>query len=223
MEKINAKLADEIFDERAFEDAVTSLLDDISNVSSKAISTLKDNFKDEITGDIKSLTTFANEDLFAKFIEDAKKSYIHAVKFVPESEKNRIEAMYNSIFDNCINAVKDLQRLFGMGYHLKFDGDKLSADKEEISSKIRPNFLIDLSPEQRQYYTLVANVVNALNTMHDFEKKHGYIEFSYDGVNSLNKFGYFRKVAPMPFYKNFDVENFINALKLGTMGIITDD
>jgi hypothetical protein len=181
MEKINAKLADEIFDEIAFRDAVTSLLDDISNVSSKAISTLKDNFKDEITGDIKSLTTFANEDLFAKFIEDAKKSYIHAVKFVPESEKNRIEAMYNSIFDNCINAVKDLQRLFGMGYHLKFDGDKLSADKEEISAKIRPNFLIDLSPEQRQYYTLVANVVNALNTMHDFEKKHGYIEFSYNG------------------------------------------
>jgi hypothetical protein len=140
MEKISAKLADEIFDERAFEDAVSSLLNDISNVSSKAISTLKDNFKDEITGDIKSLTTFANEDLFAKFIDDAKKSYIHAVKFVPESEKNRIEAMYNSIFDNCINAVKDLQRLFGMGYHLKFDGEKLSADKEEISSKIRPNF-----------------------------------------------------------------------------------
>jgi hypothetical protein len=223
MEKINAKLADEIFDERAFEDAVTSLLDDISNVSSKAISTLKDNFKDEITGDIKSLTTFANEDLFAKFIEDAKKSYIHAVKFVPDTEKQRIEAMYNSIFDNCINAVKDLQRLFGMGYHLKFDGDKLSADKEEISSKIRPNFLIDLSPEQREYFTLTADVVNALNVMHDFEKKHGYIEFSFDGVNSLNKFGYFRKVAPMPFYKNFDVENFINALKLGTMGIITDD
>jgi hypothetical protein len=89
MEKINAKLADEIFDERAFEDAVSSLLDDISNVSSKAISTLKDNFKDEITGDIKSLTTFANEDLFAKFIEDAKKSYIHAVKFVPETEKKQ--------------------------------------------------------------------------------------------------------------------------------------
>jgi hypothetical protein len=187
MEKINAKLADEIFDEIAFRDAVTSLLDDISNVSSKAISTLKDNFKDEITGDIKSLTTFANEDLFAKFIDDAKKSYIHAVKFVPESEKNRIEAMYNSIFDNCINAVKDLQRLFGMGYHLKFDGDKLSADKEEISSKIRPNFLIDLSPEQRQYYTLVANVVNALNTMHDFEKKHGYIEFSYNGRNAISR------------------------------------
>jgi hypothetical protein len=223
MEKINAKLADEIFDEIAFRDAVTSLLDDISNVSSKAISTLKDNFKDEITGDIKSLTTFANEDLFAKFIDDAKKSYIHAVKFVPESEKNRIEAMYNSIFDNCINAVKDLQRLFGMGYHLKFDGDKLSADKEEISSKIRPNFLIDLSPEQRQYYTLVANVVNALNTMHDFEKKHGYIEFSYNGRNALSKFGYFRKIAPMSFYQKFDVESFVNALKVGDMGIITDD
>jgi hypothetical protein len=223
MEKISNKLENEIFDERAFEDAVTSLLDDISNVSSKAISTLKDNFKDEITGDIKSLTTFANEDLFAKFIEDAKKSYIHAVKFVPESEKNRIEAMYNSIFDNCINAVKDLQRLFGMGYHLKFDGEKLSADKEEISSKIRPNFKVNFSDDERKYFGLVADVANSLSEMHDFEKKHGYIEFSYDGVNSLNKFGYFRKVAPMPFYKNFDVENFINALKLGTMGIITDD
>jgi hypothetical protein len=68
MEKINAKLEAEVFDERAFEDAVTSLLDDISNVSSKAISTLKDNFKDEITGDIKSLTTFANEDLVCQIL-----------------------------------------------------------------------------------------------------------------------------------------------------------
>jgi hypothetical protein len=223
MEKINAKLADEIFDERAFEDAVTSLLDDISNVSSKAISTLKDNFKDEITGDIKSLTTFANEAKFKSFIEDARSSYLGAIRFIPDTEKQRINGMYDNLFESCIGAVRDLQRLFGMGYHLRFDGDKLSADKEEISAKIRPNFLIDLSPEQREYFTLTANAVNALNVMHDFEKKHGYIEFSFDGVNSLNKFGYFRKVAPMPFYKNFDVENFINALKLGTMGIITDD
>jgi hypothetical protein len=223
MEKISNKLENEIFDERAFEDAVSSLLNDVSNVSSKAISTLKDNFKDEITGDIKSLTTFANEDLFAKFIDDAKKSYIHAVKFVPESEKNRIEAMYNSIFDNCINAVKDLQRLFGMGYHLKFDGDKLSADKEEISSKIRPNFLIDLSPEQRQYFTLMANAVNALNEMLAFEKEHGYVQFSFNGINSLSKYGYFRKVLPMSFYQKFDEQHFIDALKNGTLGVEKDD
>jgi hypothetical protein len=223
MEKISNKLENEIFDERAFEDAVSSLLNDVSNVSSKAISTLKDNFKDEITGDIKSLTTFANEDLFAKFIDDAKKSYIHAVKFVPESEKNRIEAMYNSIFDNCINAVKDLQRLFGMGYHLKFDGDKLSADKEEISSKIRPNFLIDLSPEQRQYFTLMANAVNALNEMHAFEKEHGYMQFSFNGINQLSKYGYFRKVNPMSFYQKFDEQHFIDALKNGTLGVEKDD
>jgi hypothetical protein len=161
MEKISNKLEAEIFDERAFEDAVTSLLDDISNVSSKAISTLKDNFKDEITGDIKSLTTFANEAKFKSFIEDARSSYLGAIRFIPDTEKQRINGMYDNLFESCIGAVRDLQRLFGMGYHLKFDGDKLSADKEEISSKIRPNFLIDLSPEQRQYYTLRANVVNA--------------------------------------------------------------
>lgn len=223
MEKINAKLADEIFDERAFEDAVSSLLNDVSNVSSKAISTLKDNFKDEITGDIKSLTTFANEDLFAKFIDDAKKSYIHAVKFVPESEKNRIEAMYNSIFDNCINAVKDLQRLFGMGYHLKFDGEKLSADKEEISSKIRPNFKVNFSDDERKYFGLVADVANSLSEMHDFEKKHGYIEFSYNGRNALSRFGYFRRIAPMSFYEKFDLESFVNALKVGDIGKDRDD
>jgi hypothetical protein len=223
MEKISNKLENEIFDERAFEDAVSSLLNDVSNVSSKAISTLKDNFKDEITGDIKSLTTFANEDLFAKFIDDAKKSYIHAVKFVPESEKNRIEAMYNSIFDNCINAVKDLQRLFGMGYHLKFDGEKLSADKEEISSKIRPNFKVNFSDDERKYFGLVADVANSLSEMHDFEIKHGYMKFSYDGINQLSKYGYFRKVNPMPFYQKFDEQHFIDALKNGTLGVEKDD
>jgi hypothetical protein len=75
--------------------------------------------------------------------------------------------------------VKDLQRLFSLPYRLDYDGKKLVANRDEVSEAIQVNFKVELSEDERKYYGLVANVVNALNEMQDFEKEHGYVQFSY--------------------------------------------
>lgn len=223
MKKINTELEKIIYDEQRFNDAVTTICNDVESQSSKAIETLRKHFGDEITNDIDSLHTFSDEARFREFIKSARASYINAVKFLPTEEKNRIYAMYDDLYDSCIDSVKCLQRLFKLPYSLHYDGTSLSIDEKEVAKKIRPNFVVNISDEQREYFRLMANTVNSLNAMHDFEERHNYVRFSFNGINNLSRLGYFRKVAPMVFYQSFDETHFIDALKNGTIGVEKDN
>lgn len=223
MKTINNELPKVIYDEARFNEAVTTICNDVESQSNKAIKSLKAHFKGEIDNNIESLNTFANEALFQSFLKDAKQSYIGAIRFLPDSEKERIDTLYNNLYDTCIDSVRTLQRLFALPYHLSYDGTSLTADKDEISKKIKPNFVVNLTDEQREYFRLMANTVNALNTMNDFEERHNYVRFSFSGINSLSRLGYFRKVSPMVFYQSFNETHFIDALKNGTIGKERDD
>jgi hypothetical protein len=223
MKTIKTELEKVIYDERRFNEAVKTICVDIENQSTAAIKTLRTNFASEITPEIDSLHTFSDEALFKAFIHSALESYIGAVRFMPDSEKNRINTLYDNLYSTCIDSVKSLQSLFALPYHLTYNGTSLLADKEEVSKKIRPNFIVELSAEERAYYSLTAEVVNALNAMHEFEEKHGYIQFSFNGINSLSRYGYLRKVNAMSFYQTFTPTIFVESIKTGTLGPEKDD
>jgi|SRR5574344_85990 hypothetical protein len=218
MGKIKNELEKVIYDEVAFNDSVSALCQDIKSQSAKAIENLKKNFGTEITNDVSSLKNFSDEALFKTFVDDARNSYLSAVKFMPDGEKSRINTMYDTLYNTCIDSVKCLQKLFALGYELTYDGLCLTVNADEVSEKIRPNFVINFTDDERQYFTLMANAVNALNEMLAFEKEHGYVQFSFNGINSLSKYGYFRKVNAMSFYQTFSVEHFVDSIKNGTMG-----
>jgi hypothetical protein len=158
--KISNELSENIIDEQRFNEALNTLMNDIENVSSRAISIIRDNFRSEINDSIESLAVFADEAKFKSFIEDARNSYLSAVKFMPDGEKSRINTMYDNLYDTCIGAVKDLQRLFSLPYRLDYDGKKLVANRDEVSEAIRDNFKVELSEDERKYFSLTANVVN---------------------------------------------------------------
>jgi hypothetical protein len=46
--KISNKLSETIIDQVRFDEALNTLMNDIENVSSRAISIIRDNFKDEV-------------------------------------------------------------------------------------------------------------------------------------------------------------------------------
>jgi hypothetical protein len=221
--KISNKLSETIIDQVRFDEALNTLMNDIENVSSRAISILRDNFQSEINDSIESLTTFSDTDKFKAFIEDARQSYLNAVHFMPEDERQRVNRIYDNLYDTCIGAVRDLQRLFKLPYKLEYDGKQLTANRDEVSEAIQVNFKVELSEDERTYFSLTADVVNSLDAMHDFEVKHGFVKFSYSGINSLSRLGYFRKVLPMSFYQKFDIQHYVDALKNGTMGVERDD
>jgi hypothetical protein len=137
-------------------------MNDIENVSSRAISIIREHFKDEVNDTVESLTTFSNTDKFKAFIEDARQSYLNAVHFMPECERQRVNRVYDNLYDTCIGAVKDLQRLFSLPYRLDYDGKKLVANRDEVSEAIRDNFKVELSEDERTYFSLTADVVNSL-------------------------------------------------------------
>jgi hypothetical protein len=214
MEKINAELGKVVCDELAFNDAVATMITDITTVSSRAIKVLREHFKDEVTDDEATLCTFADTAKFEDFISTSRDSYLGNIKFVPFEEKDRVCRLYQELHDTCISFVKDLQRLYGLGYTLQYDGAKLIPDKAEIEKEIRKNFIVPLTDEQREYFTLIAAVHNAIADLNQFEQEHKLNEFSVHGYSDI-KFGIYKKIEPFPYFLKFDEANYIDGLKTG--------
>ncbi len=222
MKTINSELPKIIINERALAEAVKTLCSDTESQSMNAIKTLRESFNDEISDNIESLKSFVNEENFKSFLADAEVSYL-GKKYLPHEERERVEAMFEDLYNKNIDSLKVLNRIFDLPYELRYDGQKITLDSADVEKIIKKNFEIKLSETERTYFGLIADVVNSLNAMHDFETKHGYIEFSFNGVNSLSRLGFFRKVLPMVFYQSFDEAHFIDALKNGTIGVERDD
>jgi hypothetical protein len=77
---------------------------------------------------------------------------IYQLQVMPD-EKERINGIYDNLYDTCIGAVKDLQRLFSLPYRLDYDGKKLVANRDEVSEAIRDNFKVELSEDERKYFS----------------------------------------------------------------------
>jgi predicted transposase YbfD/YdcC len=214
MEKINAELGKVVCDELAFNDAVATMITDITTVSSRAIKVLREHFKDEVTDDEATLCTFADTAKFEDFISTSRDSYLGNIKFVPFEEKDRVCRLYQELHDTCISFVKDLQRLYGLGYTLQYDGAKLIPDKAEIEKNIKKNFIVSLTDEQREYYTKLAAVHNAIEDLNAYETEHKLNEFSVRGYSDI-KFGIYKKIEPFPYFLKFDEANYIDGLKTG--------
>lgn len=214
MEKINAELGKVVCDELAFNDAVATMITDITTVSSRAIKVLREHFKDEITDDEATLCTFADTAKFEDFISTSRDSYLGNIKFVPFEEKDRVCRLYQELHDTCISFVKDLQRLYGLGYTLQYDGAKLIPNKTEIEKNIKKNFIVPLTDEKREYYRLLASVRNSIADLNQFEQEHKLNEFSVRGYSDI-RFGLYKNIKPYSFLLNFNEANYIDGLKTG--------
>jgi hypothetical protein len=110
--------------------------------------------------------------------------------------------------------VKDLQRLYGLGYTLQYDGAKLIPDKAEIEKNIKKNFIVPLTDEKREYYRLLASVRNSITDLNQFEQEHKLNEFSVHGYSDI-RFGLYKNIKPYSFLLNFNEANYIDGLKTG--------
>jgi transcriptional regulator NrdR family protein len=214
MEKINAELGKVVCDELAFNDAVDTLINDITRQSANAIKILRERFTDEITDDVKSLERFSDVAKFEDFINDARTSYVNNVTFMPFEERDRINRMYDDLRNACVDAVKILAKLFQLPYDLKYDGIKLVPDKSVIEKEIRKNFIVPLTDEQREYYVKLASVHNSIADLNQFEQEHKLNEFSVHGYSDI-RFGLYKNIKPYNFLLNFNEANYIDGLKTG--------
>ena len=214
MKKINVELSKTIYDEVAFADAVDTLINDITRQSTNAIKILRERFKDEITDEVETLETFSDVAKFENFINDARTSYIANVTFMPFEERDRINRMYDDLRNGCIDAVKILEKLFKLPYHLTYDGAKLVPDKSAIENEIRKNFIVPLTDEQREYFAKLASVHNAIADLNQFEDSHKLNLFSEHGYSDI-RYGIYKQIKPFDYLINFDERRYINSIKGG--------
>lgn len=214
MKKISTELEKVVYDEPAFADTVDTLINDITRQSVNAIKILRERFTDEITGDVKSLERFSDVPKFEDFINDARTSYVNNVTFMPFEEKDRINRMYDDLRNACVDAVKILAKLFKLPYDLKYDGAKLVPDKSVIEKEIRKNFIVPLTDEQREYYTKLAAVHNAISELNQFEDSHKLNLFSEHGYSDI-RYGIYKQIKPFDYFVNFDDRRYINSIKGG--------
>src|SRR5574344_1904812 len=214
MKKISTEVTKVVYDEPAFADAVDTLINDISRQSTNAIKILRERFKDEITDDVKTLDTFSDVAKFENFINDARTSYIANVTFMPFEERDRINRMYDDLRNGCIDAVKILEKLFKLPYHLTYDGIKLNPDKSRIEKEIRKNLIVPLTDEQREYFAKLASVHNAIADLNQFEDSHKLNLFSEHGYSDI-RYGIYKQIKPFDYFVNFDDRRYIDSVKRG--------
>jgi hypothetical protein len=214
MKKISTELEKIVYDEPTFADAVDTLINDITRQSTNAIKILRERFTDEITDDVKSLERFSDVAKFEDFINDARTSYIANVTFMPFEERDRINRMYDDLRNGCIDAVKILAKLFKLPYNLIYDGTRLIPNKTEIEKNIKKNFIVSLTDEQREYYTKLAAVHNAISELNQFEDSHKLNLFSEHGYSDI-RYGIYKQIKPFDYFVNFDDRRYINSIKGG--------
>jgi len=214
MKKISTEPEKIVYDEPTFADAVDTLINDIKRQSANAIKILRERFTDEITDDVKSLERFSDVAKFEDFINDARTSYTNAVTFMPFEERDRINRMYDDLRNGCIDAVKILAKLFKLPYNLIYDGTRLIPNKTEIEKNIKKNFIVSLTDEQREYYTKLASVHNAIADLNQFEDSHKLNLFSEHGYSDI-RYGIYKQIKPFDYFVNFDDRRYINSIKGG--------
>jgi hypothetical protein len=97
---------------------------------------------------------------------------------------------------------------------LKYDGIKLVPDKSVIEKEIRKNFIVPLTDEQREYFTLIASVHNAIADLNQYETEHKLNEFSVRGYSDI-RYGIYKQIKPFDYFVNFDDRRYINSIKGG--------
>jgi hypothetical protein len=122
--------------------------------------------------------------------------------------------MYDDLRNACVDAVKILAKLFQLPYDLKYDGIKLVPDKSVIEKEIRKNFIVPLTDEQREYFTLIASVHNAIADLNQYETEHKLNEFSVRGYSDI-RYGIYKQIKPFDYFVNFDDRRYINSIKGG--------
>jgi hypothetical protein len=216
--KQNFELPKVIIDEKKLKDGTDSLFTEIVVSSQKAIEFLKGKFPKEITTDISSLDTFRDAEKLRLFLIDAQQSYTGG-KYLPAEEYKRIVTMFSDLYQECLPFVHTLDNIFSKGFTLSFDGERLSASREEIEKKIRKNFIINLSETEREYYTQIGKVVEAIDELAAFENDNGLKPFAWTGTMKMSELGAMGRLLPMQLYEGFSLEKFVNALHNKYIGV----
>lgn len=122
-----------------------------------------------------------SEESFKKWLDDAEKSYIGKIGFLPVEEKRRI---HSTFIDLLQRTESDRSGLYGFlfnsqGFIVRQEKDgSLSVDMDEVKERLEEKHRKTFTEKDKQYFSAILKVREAFKELQEFEQKEKYIAFS---------------------------------------------
>lgn len=173
------KLRDTWVDESKLKKEQAQAETDINAIRAAVYVLRKNRYPVKTSSDVQTI----NAETVKAFIEEGKADYLMRIddKFFPQELLDTALSSFDKALKACVDAANTIYGILGhySGVSLKMDSKgRVWFNEKELQAFIQEKCTERFTPEDKQYYELVGNVVDALNALLDFEKKQGWVKFS---------------------------------------------
>lgn len=123
---------------------------------------------------------------FYDFLQAQKEKHLRGSAFIPKEEIERTERVYNDLYLQLTDEVRELRRMFFAGLPIVEVDGAVTADAVEIENlaKERATTFVD-AEKISAYWDEVNKVLTAMNNLQDFETKNGLPSFVNDELHYI--------------------------------------
>ena len=124
---------------------------------------------------------FQSEESFKNWLDDAEKSYIGKIGFLPVEEKRRIHSTFIDLLQRTESDRNGLHGFLFNSQNLIVRQEKdgsLFVDMDEAKERLEEKHRKTFTEKDKRYYAAILKVHEAVKEPQEFERKEKYIAFS---------------------------------------------
>lgn len=121
---------------------------------------------------------------FYDFLKAEKEKHLRGSAFIPKEEIERTERVYNDLYLQLTDEVRELRRMFFSGLPIVEVDGAVTFDADEIEKLARERATTYVNADKIQaYWNEVQKVLKAMSDIQDFEQKNGLPSFVNDELH----------------------------------------
>lgn len=133
---------------------------------------------------VKDLQEFCSDGFLEKTIEQSRNDYFGSKKLLPNEIKSRDEAYFTNYLDILVKLRENIKNILGRYPHtLQIDSKgHFWFSSKEIRKYCEATFVRLFTEQEKIYYNLLGNVLDAYKELSQYEKENGLQRFTSNGL-----------------------------------------
>ncbi|MCH4156650.1 MAG: hypothetical protein LKF31_10140 [Muribaculaceae bacterium] len=173
----------------------------------EALSTLRANgFYIDTMAD---LTDFTDRDKFKAYLDKQERKYLSAA-YIPITERERVHAGYTRTFNDVATAIDTINSIGSYAhYDFEIKAGIFKFLQPQTDDAIKARHTSEFSPDEKEYYSMLCDIIRQVRQLQGWEKRHGWRPFSVKGFSFGTSFQGLFDLVP-----NFSAKVFENVCGL---------
>lgn len=167
-----------------------------------------------------------SDEAFKAWIDKAEESYIGKLGFLPKEERKRIKETFAGLISRTKNDRANVSGFLSRcPYPIEQDSDgRIYANEEALLADADNRATKRFSEEDREYFSVLMQVREAMNRLYKWEEEHSYTHFSkwshpvFPAYNKGNGDGSLMLTPPFDAYRTLSSDSFKDWFK-ARMGV----